>query len=393
MSIIKRNAQKTLESLAKSYPALAITGPRQSGKTTLAQETFPEKPYVTLEDPDIRTFALEDPRAFLAQYPNGAILDEVQRCPDLFSYLQAILDDKKEMGLFILTGSQQFGLLSNINQSLAGRIAKLSLLPFSLDELQLSNKAPKSIEELLFKGLYPPIYDRTLASKNWYDNYIDTYVERDVRQLINIKDLSAFQRFIRMCAARTGQIVNLSSLANDCGITHNTAKSWISILEASYIVYLLQPYHNNFNKRLVKSPKLYFYDTGLAACLQNIQEAEQLVTHPLRGPLFENWVISELLKYQLNAAQKPSIYFWRDNVGHEVDVLIEKANTLLPIEIKSGQTIASDFFQNLNKFMELTKGSASNPTLVYAGEQNQQRSNNTVLAWRELNSYKQLATN
>ena len=246
---------------------------------------------------DIRDFATSDPRGFLNQYPDGAILDEVQRCPDLFSYLQSRLDEDKRMGLFILTGSQQFGLISGISQSLAGRVAKISLLPFSLHELQKAKKAPETIEELLFKGLYPPIHDRALAPYIWYNNYISTYLERDVRQLINVRDLSTFQNFVRMCAARTGQLLNLSALASDCGITHNTAKAWISVLEASYIVHLLQPHHRNFNKRLIKSPKLYFHDSGLAARLLNIQTADQLMAHPARGQLFETWVVSEFLKY------------------------------------------------------------------------------------------------
>ncbi len=283
MKHIPRTAQKTLKKLARTYPALVVTGPRQSGKTTLSQVAFPNKPYVSLEELDTRTFAQEDPRGFLHQYPDGAILDEAQRCPDLFSYLQTRLDQDKKMGQFILTGSQQFGLISGISQSLAGRVATISLLPFSLQELQDAKKSPQSLEELMFKGLYPPIYDRQLAPSIWYGNYVDHYIERDVRQLINIRDLGTYQRFVRMCAARTGQILNLSSLASDCGVTHNTAKAWISVLEASYIVHLLQPHHKNFNKRLIKSPKLYFYDPGLAAWLLNIQTAEQLTIQVPKG--------------------------------------------------------------------------------------------------------------
>lgn len=395
MSIILRSAQKTLEKLAEFYPALVITGPRQSGKTTLAQTAFPSKPYVSLEDLDTRAFAREDPRGFLSQYANGAILDEVQRCPDLFSYLQTHLDAQKKMGLFILTGSQQFDLISGVSQSLAGRVASVTLLPFTLAELQQAGKAPKKLEDLLFQGLYPPIYDRKLEPHIWYGNYVNTYLERDVRQLINVRDLSSFQRFIRMCAARTGQILNLSALASDCGITHNTAKAWISVLEASYIVHRLQPHHKNFNKRLVKSPKLYFYDCALAAWLQNIQTAEQLAIHPARGALFETWVVSELIKYRFNDALASNLYFWRDSTGNEVDVLIEHANKLTPVEIKSGQTIAADFFDGLKKFSGLVEKSpekseergVERAVLIYGGSQNQHRENTEVIPWQATNLF------
>ncbi|MEE9343724.1 MAG: ATP-binding protein [Gammaproteobacteria bacterium] len=382
--MIPRSAQAVLKSLAQSYPALVVTGPRQSGKTTLTQAVFPDKPYVSLEDLDNREFAINDPRGFLSRYPQGAILDEVQRAPDLFSYLQSRLDADKTMGLFILTGSQQFGLISGISQSLAGRVAKISLLPFSYSELQNVKKAPATIEDLLFNGLYPPIYDRGLSPAIWYNNYVDTYLERDVRQLINVRDLSSFQRFIRMCAARTGQLLNLSSLANDCGITHNTAKAWISVLEASYIVHLLQPHHQNYNKRLIKSPKLYFYDTGLAAWLQNIQSAEQLATHPARGPLFETWVVSELLKYRYNQALSSNLYFWRDSAGNEVDILIEQGNQLLPVEIKSGQTLVSEFFDGVKKYMALAGDASAKAALVYGGSQAQERDAISVYPWQQI---------
>lgn len=384
MKWIPRTAQKILKKLAVSYPALVVTGPRQSGKTTLAQAVFPEKAYVSLEDLDTREFARVDPRGFLNQYPDGAILDEVQRCPDLFSYLQSRLDAQKKMGLFILTGSQQLGLIAGISQSLAGRVAKISLLPFSLHELQEVKKAPKSSEELMFKGLYPPIYDRKLDPSIWYGNYVENYLERDVRQLINVRDLGTFQRFVRMCAARTGQILNLSSLAGDCGITHNTAKAWISVLEASYIVHLLPPHHKNFNKRLIKSPKLYFYDSGLATWLLGIQTPEQLAIHSARGQLFETWVVSELLKYRFNHALKSNLYFWRDNKGQEVDVLIEQANKLLPVEIKSGQTMADDFLDGLKRFWSMAGRSAGQGFLVYGGSESQTRKNASILPWKQI---------
>jgi len=384
MKLIPRTAQRTLKKLARSYPALVVTGPRQSGKTTLTQMVFPDKPYVSLEELDTREFALQDPRGFLNQYPDGAILDEVQRCPDLFSYLQSILDAKKKMGQFILTGSQQFGLISNISQSLAGRVAKISLLPFSLDELQKAKKAPKKLEELMFKGLYPPVYDRKLDPPIWYGNYVDNYIERDVRQLINVRDLLVFQRFVRMCAGRTGQILNLSSLASDCGVTHNTAKAWISVLEASYIIHLLQPHHKNFNKRLIKSPKLYFYDPGLAVWLLNIQTAQQFATHSARGHIFETWVVSELLKCRFNNALKSNLYFWRDNKGQEVDVLIERADKLLPIEIKSGQTMANDFLDGLKKYRLLAGRSSGQGFLLYGGTKAHTRENIRIVPWKQI---------
>jgi predicted AAA+ superfamily ATPase len=382
--MIERSAAPTLQELAQSFPVVAVTGPRQSGKTTLVKTIFPDKPYVSLEDLDIRDFATIDPKGFLSQYPDGAILDEVQRCPDLFSYLQSIVDHNQRPGQFILTGSQQFGLLSGITQSLAGRVAMLSLLPFSLGELQNSQTAPDSVEKLLFQGLYPPIYDRQPNPVHWYDNYIRTYVERDVRQLINVRDLNTFQRFVRMCAAHTGQLLNLSSLANDCGINHMTAKAWISVLEASYLVTLLSPHFNNFNKRLVKSPKLYFLDTGLAARLLGLQTQEQLALHPQRGALFETWVVSELLKARFNQALSSNLYFWRDHIGNEVDILVEKTNQLVPIEVKSGQTLAPDFLKGINHWLQLAGESADKGWLVYGGSQNQTRQNIQVVSWQDM---------
>lgn len=379
--MIPRIAAKTLARLAKGYPVVAITGPRQSGKTTLARLVFSGKSYVSLEDPDQWEFATSDPRGFLANYPEGAVLDEVQRCPELFSYLQRIVDERRRAGLFILTGSQQFGLLAKISQSLAGRIGLLHLLPFSLGELKRAHRAPRKIEPLLFRGLYPPLYDRKLDPVSWYANYALTYIERDVRQLINVRELATFQRFIRMCAARTGQLLNLSGLASDCGITHNTAKAWVSVLEASYIAFLLQPHHRNFSKRLVKTPKLYFYDPGLAAWLLGIQSAEQLVTHSMRGALFETWVVSELLKKRYNQSLPANIYFWRDRSGNEVDVLCEEAGRISPIEVKSGQTITDDHLTGLRRWMELAGKIVSGPRVVYAGSNRFERSGIEVVPW------------
>ena len=382
--MINRKATDTVLRLCKGFPVVAITGPRQSGKTTLTRMIFPNKPYVSLEELDARAFAESDPRSFLGRYPDGAILDEVQRCPELFSYIQSIVDLDRRMGLYILTGSQQFGLRSKITQSLAGRVGMVQLLPFSHNELSEAGLAPADLEAAIYTGSYPPIYDREVAPADWYPGYVATYVERDLHQLIQVRDLKSFQLFLRMCAARTGQLLNLSSLANDCGITHNTAKAWLSVLEASYIVFLLQPHHRNFNKRLVKSPKLYFYDTGLVSWLLGIDDRSQITTHSLRGALFETWVVAELIKGRLNRGLTPNIYFWRDSTGNEVDVLAEQGEHLLPIEIKSGRTVTADFFTALNKWGQLAGDIAGPAHLVYAGDDLQQRSKATVLPWQKI---------
>lgn len=376
----------TLSEWSKFYPVIAITGPRQSGKTMLSRYAFPEKPYVSLEDPDQLESALEDPRGFLSRFPDGAVLDEVQRCPKLFSYLQSTVDIDGRQGLFILTGSQQFGLLSKITQTLAGRVGLVHLLPFSLMELKSQKKAFQGLDDLLWKGLYPPIYDREIPPASWYANYVATYIERDVRQIINIKDLSTFQRFLRMCAARTGQLLNLASLGDDCGITHNTAKSWISVLEASYIVYLLHPYHRNFGKRLVKTPKLYFYDTGLASWLLGIQTPDQISIHPMRGALFESLIITEILKDRFNHGLPSNLFFWRDNLGTEIDMLIEHGEELIAVEIKSGQTVNKDYFLSLQKWMKYSGSSPEQRYIIYGGNENFVRSGVNVLAWKSVNN-------
>lgn len=382
--MIARKALTTILELAKGYPFIALTGPRQAGKTTLSRMAFPDKPYVSLEDPDTREFAASDPRRFLARYPDGAILDEAQRSPELFSYLQTRADIDGRMGLYILTGSQQFGLLSGITQSLSGRVGMVQLLPFSSGELQEAGKLPETLDAILYKGSYPPLYDRKLIPAQWYAGYVTTYLERDIRQLVNIRDLAVFQRFIRLCAGRTGQLLNLSSLANDCGITHNTVKAWISILEASYIIFLLPPHHRNFNKRLVKTPKLYFYDTGLAAWLLGVQSADQLAIHPQRGALFETWVMGELLKGRYNRSLPSNLFFWRDNTGNEVDIIVDQGLKLIPIEIKSGQTINADYFYSLRKWLSWAGDEAGNSYLIYGGEESQERRDGDVVPWREM---------
>lgn len=369
--------------MLRGFPIVTITGPRQSGKTTLAKMIFKDKPYASLEDPDVRLFAQDDPRSFLERFPDGAVLDEVQRCPHLFSYLQTIVDADGRMGLFILTGSQQFGLLSGISQSLAGRTAFLELLPFSLSELATSGKLASHPDTMLLNGCYPPIYDRDIPPQIWFNSYTTAYVERDVRQILNIHELETFQRFIRLCAGRTGQLLNLSSLASECGITHNTVKSWISVLEASYIIFLLRPHHANFKKRLVKMPKLYFYDVGLASWLLGIRSTEHIMTHPLRGSLFETFIIAELMKSRLNKGENTDLYFWRDSNGNEVDVIAEKEGKLVPIEIKSGKTLSKDSFSGLKKWLAFARDKAVHPMLLYGGEQYYQHQDIQVVGWEK----------
>jgi len=382
--MIPRAAQLLIDTLLKGFPIVTITGPRQSGKTTLAKAVFPGKPYVSLEDPDVRLSALDDPRSFLERFPDGAVLDEVQRCPAIFSYLQTRVDADGRMGLFILTGSQQFGLLSGISQSLAGRTAFVGLLPLSLGELKSADLLPQSLNEMLLKGGYPALYDRKLTPQAWFGAYVTAYVERDVRQMLKVQELETFQRFVMFCAGRTGQLLNLSTLAADCGITHNTAKAWLSVLEASYLVFRLLPHHVNFNKRLVKAPKLYFYDVGLACWLLGIHSSQQLTAHPLRGALFETWVMAELMKLRLNEGIRPGMYFWRDSNGNEVDALVEKDNRLMPVEIKSGATVASDFFSGLEKWRALAGDLGIDPLLIYGGESSYRHKGIQVAGWRDL---------
>ena len=382
--MLARDAEKTLIRLAKSFPIVAITGPRQAGKTTLAKAVFEGKPYVSLENPDEREFAQNDPKRFLARFPNGAVLDEVQRCPSLLSWLQGVVDERGGMGDFVLTGSAQFDLIEGITQTLAGRVGRVELLPLSSRELKAANQLPNSLSQMLIQGGYPALYDRKIITQDWFSNYVATYVERDVRQLISVRNLSQFQTFLKMCASRTGQLINLTSLGADCGISAVTAKQWLSVLETSYIVTLLRPHHSNFGKRLVKTPKIYFLDSGLAAWLMGIRSAETLETHAARGALFESWVVSELYKKRLNAALPIDLFFWRDNTGNEVDLIVENEKGLQPIEIKSGSTYASDWSQGLKKWQFLAQNSSLEPTILYGGESNFEREGLKVWGWRDI---------
>lgn len=382
--MIPRTAEALVSTLLQGFPIVAVTGPRQSGKTTLAREVMRDRPYLSLEDPDVRALAADDPRGLLGRLPDGGVLDEVQRAPDLLSYLQTHVDADGRMGRFLLTGSQQFGLMTGITQSLAGRAAFVELLPLAHEELDRAGLAPVDLDAMLFQGGYPALYDRPVSTRHWFPAYVTAYVERDVRQLLEVKNLDAFQRFVRLCAGRSGQLLNLASLATDCGITQNTAKAWISVLEASYLLFLLRPHHANFSKRLIKSPKLYFHDTGLLCWLLGIQHPDQLATHPLRGQIFETFVISELRKWFLNRGAPALFHFWRDSNGNEVDLLIEADGGLMPVEIKSGQTLNRDFFVGLERWVALAGTLARAPTLIYGGDDDADRRGVRVLGWRRL---------
>ncbi|MBK7131160.1 MAG: ATP-binding protein [Crocinitomicaceae bacterium] len=381
--MIQRQAIEKLKDLSRKFKAIAVIGARQSGKTTLVKQVFKNKKYVSLENPDTRNFALSDPRGFLATYPDGAILDEVQRTPEIFSYLQEVLDSSKTKGQFILTGSNNFLLQQSISQSLAGRVGYLQLLPFSLAELKKGKVLPSSDDELMFKGFYPPVYDQKIPPADWCPNYIRTYIERDVRQIKNITDLIVFEKFMRLLAGRNGQELNSTAMATETGVDVKTIQTWIGILESSYIIYLLKPHFKNFNKTIVKRPKIYFYDTSIVCNLLGIQSAQQLATHPLRGAIFESMVITEMTKNRTNAGMAVNLFYWRDKTGYEIDVIIDKAGKLLPVEIKSGQTMNTEFLKNLTYWRKLSK--VNKAQLLYAGKENQKRSDGTsILNWREV---------
>jgi len=374
--------EKTIQ-MARQYPVVTITGPRQSGKTTLCRMVFPDMAYASLEDLDQREYARQDPRGFLNRFPQGAVLDEIQRAPELLSFIQTIVDQQNKEGFFILTGSQQFELLETISQSLAGRTALVRLLPFSLKEAYGADLKKAGLDQVLYTGFYPRIFDKGLNPTEAMGFYVSTYVERDLRMLINIRDLSQFEIFLKLCAGRTGQIMNLSSLGNDCGVNHNTVKSWLSVLEASYIIKLLRPYYKNFNKRLIKSPKLYFLDTGLACFLLDIHNPNQLATHPLRGALFESFIVAELLKRRFNTVQTDNLFYFRDNIGNEVDIIWDRSPQPIPVEIKSGQTISRDAFKGLDYFNKLAGGTDST-YLIYGGDESYTRQSVRVTSWRDI---------
>ena len=393
--MLNRFLEKSLKRSAKKYPVVTVTGPRQSGKTTLTKHAFPEYDYISLEDPDHRSFAEEDPRGFLAEYDKFAIFDEIQRVPGLFSYIQTMVDENPINGRFILTGSQQFLLNEKISQSLAGRSAILRLLPFSLaellkrktqpywqsDRLKHTNPPGNNLYNYIFNGFYPRIYDKKLDPRQWYRDYFETYATRDVRSLINVGDLRSFEQFLRLLAGRSGQLLNLSSLGNDSGISHTTAKRWISILETSYLIYVLPPYFKNFRKRIIKSPKIYFLDTGLLCFLLRINNPKEIATHPQRGAIFETLIFSELYKNFSHQGLEPPLYFWRDRGGSEIDFLIDHGTHALPIEAKAGKTISPDFLNTMNSWLDLPGNEQKEGALIYAGDSFSKRQKIQIVPW------------
>jgi predicted AAA+ superfamily ATPase len=381
--MIKRVLEEKIIQLAQKFPVVSVTGPRQSGKTTLIRSLFPAYLYESLEEPDIRLLAESDPRRFLK--PDAKmIIDEIQRVPELFSYIQTITDKAKINGQFIISGSQSFLLNQHISQSLAGRVAILNLMPLSLSELANFGLPIKSYSKLILRGFYPRLYDQDIDQGDFFPNYIQTYVERDVRLLQNVHDLTLFVRFLKLCAGRTGQLLNLNSLANDCGISPNTTKSWISVLETSFIIFLLQPHYRNFNKRIVKTPKLYFYDTGLACSLLEIRTENQLSTHYLRGALFENLILAEFIKKRFNKGLRNNCYFWRDNKGIEIDCIVENGDKLIPVEIKSADTYNKDFFKNLNYWNNLSDNPVENSFVIYGGDSSRDTKEGNLLSWHDI---------
>jgi predicted AAA+ superfamily ATPase len=385
--MIERQLTSTLLRLAGSFPVVVMTGPRQSGKTTLAKAVFAEKPYVSLENPDEQAFAIEDPKGFLRRFENGAVFDEAQRWPELFSWLQGMVDENPAPGKFVITGSQQFGLPDGVSQSLAGRAGMTHLLPLSLSEIPGLKEQRLSLDASMITGGYPALYSCEVEPQDWFVSYVVTYVERDVRQVLKIQDLSTFQRFLRLCAGRNGQLLNLTALAGEAGISHSTARAWLSVLESSYLVHLLPPYYRNFGKRLVKSPKLYFLDVGLACWLLGIRSAETLALHPLRRALFESLVVSEFIKALCNKGVPADLYFWRDNNGVETDLVFETGAKLQPVEIKSGSTVTTDYIKAGQRAGRFANGDAEPPWLIYGGDESYERSGVKVISWREIGDW------
>jgi predicted AAA+ superfamily ATPase len=385
--MIIRAASSKIKYLAKKFPAVGLLGPRQSGKTTLAKELFPKKPYISFENQDNVLLATKDPRAFLNQYKTGAIFDEIQRVPQLLSYIQGVIDEQpNKVGLFIITGSQNLLLLENISQTLAGRIAFIHLLPFSYKELQTGKHGSISLNKLILNGGYPRLYDKKIKPVDYYPNYLLTYVERDVRQIKNITNLAMFQRFLKVCASRVGQEVNYTSIGNDTGVDQKTILSWFGILEASFIAFRLQPFYNNLGKRLTQMPKLYFYDTGLCCSLLEFESESHVNTHPLRGALFENLIILELLKSRFNNGQRSNLFYWRDRTGNEIDVLIDQSSQVVPIEIKTATTFTNDFLKGI-KYWKKINPDVKNSYVVFTG-QNSSIDFTDILNWKEIDKIK-----
>jgi len=382
--LISRDIVSAIRRISPKYPILALTGPRQSGKTTLLKSLFPDYRYISLENPDNRNFAESDPNGFLKEFNTHVIFDEVQRVPELFSYIQNIVDDRSsEMGVFVLSGSQNFHLMHSITQSLAGRVAIFKLFPFDMKELNKAGLLGENYLNSLIKGYYPAIYDRDIPSKVFYSNYIETYINRDISELVAIRDLRIFQNFLALCATRAGQLLNLNALANECGISQPTAKAWLSALEQSFITFQLYPYHKNFNKRIVKTPKLYFYDTGLLCHLLKISKTETLLTHPIKGALFENMMIAEYVKQMHHQNNPEDLWFWRDTHGNEIDLIVDKGDQMDIIEFKASQTIKTQMFDGLSKFEEISQIKNLNKSLVYGGDTSQKRSAGNLVAWRD----------
>ena len=382
--MIKRAISGTILDMASKFPVVTLTGPRQSGKSTLLKSCFADYKYVSLEDPDIRQLAENDPRGFLKNCGTKCIIDEAQRVPDLFSYLQTIVDSRDECGQFILSGSHNFLLMERISQSLAGRTSVLKLFPFSIAELQATNILPNDLDEVLLKGCYPRLYDKKITAKEYFTSYLQTYVERDVRLLRNIIDMTAFKRFLKLCAANVGSVLNVASLAKNAGISVVTANSWISILEASFVLLRLPPYYKNFSKRVIKSSKIYFCDTGLLCNLLNIFNREQLQESNLRGAIFENLIVIELMKAALFKGEEPQLYFWRDTNQNEVDLLRETDGKLEAIEIKSGETKNQKFYDGLKKFSDVSGISLSDTKVVYGGSDSYRGENQKFISWKEM---------
>ena len=389
--LIERNLESRLSALSKRFPVVTVTGPRQSGKTTLCGMAFPDLPHLSLEAPDLQEYARRDPRGLLREHNDGVVLDEVQRVPELLSYIQVDVDENPGMGRYILTGSANFGLLNEISQSLAGRTALLNLLPMSLDELRRFPDAPGNLNTLLVAGSYPAVFDRAIDPHDWYSSYVGTYLERDVKQISNVGNTIAFQTFIRLAAGRSASLVNLSALGADAGVSHNTAKSWLAVLETGFLIMRLPPFFANVRKRLVKTPKLHFVDSGLLCYLLGIRSAEQLAHHPLRGSIFESWVVSEIIKARVHQGLPPDLFFYRDRRGTEIDAVLQRDASLMAVEVKSGQTIAADFFSGLEQFERIMcedpLGRSVEAAVVYAGDQVQKRTGADVIPWSKVPEY------